>query len=313
MNTRTETDPAGGPDIALVGAARSGTSYLAAALANHPAIDPCATKEPDFFSIQVDRGDDWYDSLFRPHRQGLLRLDASVSYTYPQHPMALERLRSASPGVRLVYTVREPLQRMVSHYHFMRYYGGRDDLGTFSEALAAKPMFLGSSDYAAWLAKMSNLFGRDRVVVVPFPLIIDDLRGVLEALCSSWGLSPAPRPAAGASAYRNSVREFRHPMIRSAQQFAHANRLYPVLRRVIGPARFRKVRSILTKPVDLPSIADEMRTLPEEYLLEMQRVASTARAAVNDWLAEQDESLGLEWSSVWRAHADVAWAHEKLD
>src|SRR5690348_12928232 len=93
------------PDLVIVGAARSGTSFLGATLARHPAIDGGKVKEPNYFSSRWDEGADWYDRLYQARSAGTKRLDASVSYTYPQHPRALERIRDVAPGVQVVYTV----------------------------------------------------------------------------------------------------------------------------------------------------------------------------------------------------------------
>ena len=92
--------PSTGPDVAVVGAARSGTTYLAAQLAAHPMIDAPAVKEPNFYSRYLDKGEAWYDDLFPPRAPGHLRLDASVSYTFPHFPDALAALAKASPTRR---------------------------------------------------------------------------------------------------------------------------------------------------------------------------------------------------------------------
>src|SRR6476646_2698241 len=115
----------GGPDVVIIGAARSGTSFLSATLGRHPGIDAGSVKEPNFYSSRWSKSPEWYDHLYQPRKLGLLRVDASVSYTYPQHPAALERVRAANPDVLVVYTMREPLAKLVSHYQLFRYYYGQ--------------------------------------------------------------------------------------------------------------------------------------------------------------------------------------------
>src|SRR5919106_479728 len=59
-----------GPGIVIAGAARSGTSYLAAVLGAHPDIDAGAVKEPNYFSREHERGPGEYDhwiSLLHEH------------------------------------------------------------------------------------------------------------------------------------------------------------------------------------------------------------------------------------------------------
>src|SRR5690349_6839490 len=137
----------GGPDVVIVGAARSGTSFLSATLGHHPQIDAGSVKEPNFYSSKWDQGPEWYDALFEPRDRGLVRVDGSVSYTYPQHPLALERVRDANPDVQVVYTVREPVARLVSHYQLFRYYYDRTDWDTLATAIERSPMFLGAGNY----------------------------------------------------------------------------------------------------------------------------------------------------------------------
>ena len=94
-----------GPDLAIVGSARSGTTFLAAQLAEHPSIDAGAVKEPNFFSREYGRGHEWYESLYEPRREGVYRLDASTSTTFPQFPEALSRLAAAAADA---FVVRVP-------------------------------------------------------------------------------------------------------------------------------------------------------------------------------------------------------------
>lgn len=300
MTEHPDTPSGIGPDIVVAGAARSATSFLGAALATHPSVDAGAIKEPNFFSSQWDRTPAWYDSLYQPRRPGLLRLDASVSYTYPQHPQALRRLLAVSPDVRFVYVVREPITRLVSHYQLMRYYTGRVDLGTLSEALRVKEMFLGASAYDRWLADFVDLVSRDRVIVIPFPLITKDTHRTLLTLCRAWGLEPMEAPTV--HAFQNNIREFRHPLLGRLQRATHRSGIYPILRRVVGPKMLRGVRTRLTRATTLPPASEELVSLTDAQRVELRAAASAAERAVQRWLAAQDAALDVDWSSAWQHH-----------
>ena len=96
--------------MAIVGAARSGTTYLAAQLGAHPCIDPGAVKEPNYYSREFERGRSWYDGLYAPSTPGMYRLDASTSLTFPQFPEALGRLAADVNAIarRMAERRREP-------------------------------------------------------------------------------------------------------------------------------------------------------------------------------------------------------------
>ena len=86
------------PDVALIGAAKSGTTELAQWLAKHPQIGLGRLKEPNFFSHddQFELGLDWYSELLTDLPDECLALDASTGYTrWPQHPHAARRLAHA--------------------------------------------------------------------------------------------------------------------------------------------------------------------------------------------------------------------------
>jgi len=295
------------PDLVIVGAARSGTSFLSATLAHHPRIDAGSVKEPNYYSSRWSQGADWYDGLFQPRSRGLIRVDGSVSYTYPQHEKALERIREARPDVQLVYTVREPLARLASHYQLFRYYYGNEDLRDLGHALDHSDMFLGAGRYDHWLARMSDLFPVEQILVVPFPATTRDVAATADLLLERLGL-PVAEHALAAPAFRNEVRDFRVPGLRRAHKRVQRSRHYPALRAKIGPDRLRSLRQRMTKPTALPSAEGELKSLSATQRARVDAEAHAAKTAVDAWLKEQDARLGLGWSSVWAAHA---WKGER--
>ena len=107
------------PDFVIIGAMKCGTSTLQAQLSAQPGIFMCEPKEPNFFSDDEiwSRGVSWYESLFRDAQAGSLMGEASTHYTkLPHHPMTVDRMRRHLPDARLIYMVRDPFARMVSHY-----------------------------------------------------------------------------------------------------------------------------------------------------------------------------------------------------
>lgn len=107
------------PHFIVIGAMKCGTSTLAAQLGAQQGLFMTEPKEPNYFSDDKvhARGPDWYASLFAPAAPGDLRGEASTHYTKrPDYPQTLPRMQAALPEVRLVYMIRNPLVRLVSHY-----------------------------------------------------------------------------------------------------------------------------------------------------------------------------------------------------
>lgn len=287
-----------GPDLVIAGSARSGTSFVAARLGAHPDIDPCAVKEPDYFSRQFDRGPGWYHGLFAPRRDGLLRLDASMSYTVPQHPEALARLAAAAPHAFVVYAVRDPLPRAFSHYRFLSSYFGHEKGKTFAQALRDNAVYLGAGDYSVWLPALASLFPPERLLVVPFPVMTKS-SAVLSVLSERLGITPFENPGETVEAHRNEPVRFRHPAFRAARKLMVRSGAYPWVRRHVGADRLRRWRGRVTRPAETSSLDDALRGCEPGQLAELGRVSAASISAATRYLREQDERLALAWTVEW--------------
>lgn len=296
-----QATPSTGPDLVICGAARSGTSYLASLLSQHPSIDPGAVKESNYFSANLDRGDTWYDDLFEDREDGILRLDASMSYTYVQYPEALATLAAASPAAVMIYSVRDPLERLFSHYSLSHDYFQREQAQTLGAALAGRDVYAGASRYNLWLERLQESFPVERIVVVPFDAVTTHTREVVDQLCGVLGIDPSAIDVESqhAQRHRNEVVEFRHELVRRARKLVRRQGWYPTVRRTVGSDRLRHVRSLLTRPVQREELSDALQTCDDAQLNELATLDEQARAAVSDWLADQDRRLGVDWSSVW--------------
>ena len=74
-------------------------------------------KELDFFVDQLNwrKGIDWYESQFT----GTAKIHGESSPSYAMYPNFLdvpERMHSVVPDAKLIYIVRDPIERIVSHY-----------------------------------------------------------------------------------------------------------------------------------------------------------------------------------------------------
>ncbi|MFV1988817.1 MAG: sulfotransferase [Gemmatimonadota bacterium] len=109
--------PSGGPALPtffVIGAAKCGTTSLHHYLDLHPEIGMSRVKEPHYF-MRPEKGEGWYRSLFDASFR--VRGESSVGYTLaPRGPGVPERIKAAVPTAKLVYLVRDPIERFVSDY-----------------------------------------------------------------------------------------------------------------------------------------------------------------------------------------------------
>src|SRR3954452_11529156 len=103
------------PNLIVIGAAKCGTTSLHEYLTLHPDIAMSAQKELNFFTREDWRSQvDWYAAQFADAQ---VRGESSPGYTLaPYLPSAAERMYELIPDARLVYLVRDPVDRAVANY-----------------------------------------------------------------------------------------------------------------------------------------------------------------------------------------------------
>lgn len=154
------------PDFLIIGAMKSGTTTLHAQLAAQPGLFMSTPKEPNFFSDDpiYAQGLDWYKSLFSAAPAGSLKGEASTHYTkLPTYPETVARLAAVLKTPRLVYVIRNPVERALSHYLHAWSEGevDRDVARAFQEI----PEFQAYSRYPMQLAPYLERFGREAVLL----------------------------------------------------------------------------------------------------------------------------------------------------
>ena len=122
------------PTFLIIGAQRSGTTTLARRLGEHPQVFMAPRKELEFFDQHFDKGLEWYSSFFATAKDEIQLGEASPSYLY--EPIAIRRIAEVLPDVRLVVTLRNPVDRAYSHYWHNR--ARRKETLAFADALDAE-------------------------------------------------------------------------------------------------------------------------------------------------------------------------------
>jgi len=158
------------PDFVIIGAMKSATSTLYQWLRARPDVHMAHPKETNYFAVPKwwDQGIDWYTGQFAGATQSQLAGEASVIYTSPQYAdVAAARMAEALPRARLIYIVREPIQRLRSHY---RHEAQRHrETRSLLECLAEPGnTYLGHSMYHARLEPYLRLFPREQILVLRF-------------------------------------------------------------------------------------------------------------------------------------------------
>jgi hypothetical protein len=154
------------PNLVVIGAQKCGTSGLHYQLGLHPEIWMSRPKELNFFIEERNwaRGVDWYRACFDARAR--LRGESSPNYTaYPQHLGVPERMHSLIPDAKLVYVVRDPLDRIAAHW--VHNYAKRREKGDLSATLThANTSYVVRSEYHMQLQRFLAHYPLDRILVL---------------------------------------------------------------------------------------------------------------------------------------------------
>ena len=244
------------PTFVGIGAMKCGTTALHRALSTHPDIGMAQPKELHFFSRNAvwRKGVAWYASQF-PVRA--VRGEVSPSYTkLDLYPLAAERMASVIPEAKLLYLVRDPVERLISHYrHGVA--GGTIRSG-IEQAITDHPSLVETGRYGARLREYLRWYPLDQVLVLESAQLdrAHTIQRILEFIGADPDQAPpdVPRVHTTSGKYRSRVvSRSRRVMSQVPTATSVAERLTPSLRRRIHLATSSPVPTHLLDDVSLSS------------------------------------------------------------
>jgi len=195
------------PNVFLIGAMKSATSYVAQALAAHPSIFVSEPREPchfvdgealrHFWPLMWRRGywrsRERYLELFAGAGDARIVVDGSVVYSQaPLFSGVPERILDLCPDARFVYVLRDPVRRAISHYwHRVRHWGERRPM---LKAISLDPEYAGASNYALQLETYLRHVDLGRFYVFTYESLVADPAGSVAGLYRWLGVDPGFRP-----------------------------------------------------------------------------------------------------------------------
>lgn len=189
------------PNFIVAGAPKAATTSLCNYLAQHPDVFLSDPKELNFFSAEaiaqqglyyhvehVSTLDD-YQAAFAGSSSTTARGEGSVSYMF--YPNVAAKIRAAIPDVRLIFVLRDPIERALSHFLMDRRLGYvsksfdeiiLDGLSDPTPGLFYQ-QYVSLGLYYEQLMRYFDLFPREQIRV----FLYDDFRAMpTEALAASF-------------------------------------------------------------------------------------------------------------------------------
>jgi hypothetical protein len=191
---RTVTTPESDrlPNLILIGAMKCATTSLHFYLGLHPQISMSREKELNFFVRERNwpKGIDWYKSQFTGVAQ--IYGESSPSYTnYPIFTGVPERIAAVVPAAKLIYLVRDPIERTISHY--IHEFAAHGEHRTFAAVMADfhDNRYLSRSLYYMQLEQYLRYFPRSQVLVMTQEELYAERRKTLETIFRFLDVEPS--------------------------------------------------------------------------------------------------------------------------
>ena len=216
-----------GPDFIVIGAQRSGTSWLYAVLERHPAFLLPPIKELHFFDDPLlrnkkryygflrmrliagfgfrhplslwdaryflqPRGDEWYRRLFSSaNKRGMLTGDVTPSYATLDES-AFRRMHRINPSVKIIFIMRDPIARSWSSVLKSRQKHGETNLPSAPAAIdhAHREGVVSKSSYVSTIEKLQRVFPETQIFYGFFDDIVSEPRTFINRVLTFLDCDP---------------------------------------------------------------------------------------------------------------------------
>tara|TARA_A100000171_G_scaffold14429_2_gene12734 strand:- start:25660 stop:26541 length:882 start_codon:yes stop_codon:yes gene_type:complete len=260
------------PDFVIIGAMKCATSTLHDQLARIDGISMTEPKEPNFFSDELNwaKGMGWYESLFESMPVDDLKGESSTHYTkLPTYPLCIPRMHEHLPNAKLIYVMRDPIDRIVSQYIHEWSQRVIEDGCTIDDAIDRYPMLAEYSKYAMQLSPYVEKWGKGHILPVFFERLMHNPQEEFERVGRFLGITTELQWDMDDAQNVSSQRQRRGPVVNAIL----GNRVMQAVRRTMLPeslrARIRSRWTMKERPVLSDSSIEKLHGMLDP---EMQRL-----------------------------------------
>lgn len=179
------------PNLLIIGAMKSGTTSLHHYLNYHPQVFMCTPKELWYFVKEKNwsKGEKWYLDHFKNFGDVSIIGESCPDYTMlPKYQGVPERIYKFNSSVKLIYIMRDPVERAISHYWYNVRLGGESR--NIMDVLRKDYSFCEFSCYHMQLIPYFEIFKRNQIYVQTFERLVSDTTNELSAICEWLKIDP---------------------------------------------------------------------------------------------------------------------------
>lgn len=284
------------PNLIIIGAMKSGTTSLHYYLNLHPDICMSRCKELDFFNKDKNwhQGIDWYKSHFI--EEAKIYGESSPNYTsYPKWRNTPQRMFSTIPETKLIYILREPIERIISHYVHL-YATGKENL-KIQDALFnfEKNDYIARSKYYFQLSKYLEFFPASNILIITSEELLAFPQQVMNRVFQFLEVDTDFEFQFDVT--KNAVEVLRFGSSITNSDFQYNTKLHDSARkrRMTIPADSKTAKTIskITEllPIEIRDHVKKALYLPFSEKIKRPQVSDNLRNRLLDYLAEDIEKL----------------------
>ena len=267
------------PTFIVGGAPKAGTTSLYNYLDQHPQVCMSARKETSVFID--DKSLEWLSENYYRHYDGEPAVGEASAGTLG-NPEVTERVYEALPEVRLIFLLRDPIDRLHSHFTFLQGVQAIEPETPFSEFIRSdtewRDTLIDLGRYHKHLTRFEQYFDRDQILVLLFDDLKTDASSLVERVYRFVDVDSSFRPDLEVN---NPTREPRFGGL-----YRVLTKMWASVRKymdVYTASHVRPVRRAIKRLVMKEADRQPMRTEDKEYLRSIYLEPSHE---LEDWLNE---------------------------
>ena len=279
------------PNLIVIGAMKSGTTSIHDYLNQHPDIYMSETKEIDFFIEEKNwnKGVKWYKNNF--FSNSTICGESSQNYSKRHHfkPGVPKKIYELIPDTRIIYLVRDPIQRIVSHYH-EALEGGYPPKEGLNQYLTKNPEdnhYILTSSYYYQISAYLEFFPKDKILIISLDSLrshrLETMNKIFRFLnlseCNDNSLFDFTRNTSETKRSKNIVGNFLY-----GQSSSNFRKIFPRdLKDHIKSNKFTKY--LTTNPIKREEITEDTFSLLAKYLQEdVDKFRRFTGYSFSDWI-----------------------------
>ncbi len=278
------------PTFIVIGGMKCGTSALYKYLSQQKGVYLPSKKNIEYFCDENWlKSRNWYESFF-PMGENNATVIGEISTEYAKFPKRCnipKRIAEVVPDIRLIYLVRHPVKRMISHYIH--------SVGNLSESrpieLALRPNvqnhYVNFSCYYMQLEQYFPYFSRDKIKIIKSECLLERPQETIEKIfdfVGADGVLPVENQIVHSRKEKRSWNKIGRVIRRSPELF----NLFTYYKKKVPSIISELMMDAVSRPINIEKLPTELHSSILEYIKDdVNKLYSFAGDEISKWDLEE--------------------------